>query len=69
MAAQVRFVVRKKGLGGVQTVSPADLGGLQSEQFRKLSPQGKFPVLIFPDGSSSLVESEVRAQAHVHTIR
>eukprot|EP00928_Gymnodinium_smaydae_P065761 TRINITY_DN48857_c0_g1_i1.p1 TRINITY_DN48857_c0_g1~~TRINITY_DN48857_c0_g1_i1.p1 ORF type:complete len:251 (+),score=37.91 TRINITY_DN48857_c0_g1_i1:83-835(+) len=42
----------------IVTKAPADFGGLQSEEFRRLSPQGKFPALVGPHGFS-LYESQV----------
>lgn len=39
--------------------SPSDLGGSKSEEYLKLNPYGKIPLLTLPDGSS-LYESEVR---------
>ena len=38
--------------------SPADLGGIKSEAFLALNPQGKMPLLVLPSGRA-LPESEV----------
>ena len=42
--ARVRFILKAKGLekkGYVKIVPPSDLGGLKSEAYLKLNPQGK----------------------------
>ena len=57
--ARVRMVIYEKGLEGeIEVRSPADYGGLNSEEYRALNPQGKIPVLILPDGTS-IFESRV----------
>jgi len=51
--ARVRLLLYKKGLeSAVNIVSPQELGGLRSEEFLALNPQGKMPLLVEEDGSS-----------------
>ena len=38
--------------------SPMELGGLKTEEYLAINPQGKMPALVLPDGTS-LAESEV----------
>lgn len=40
---------------------PSAIGGLKSEEYLKLNPQGKMPLLAWPDGHA-LPESEVIVQ-------
>jgi len=57
--ARVRMLIYHKGLENeIDLKTPADYGGLQSEQYRNLNPQGKIPVLILPDGTA-LFEARV----------
>lgn len=57
--AQVRHIIYNKGLENeFDVVSPAELGGLGSEQYMALNPQNKMPLLLLPNGQS-LPESEV----------
>ena len=61
--AQCRYVIYKKNLESeVDIVSPKELGGLGSEQYRALSPEGKMPLLVLPCGTA-LPESEVCAHS------
>ena len=41
--------------------SPMELGGLKSDDYLALNPQGKMPLLVLPDGTA-LPESEVISQ-------
>ena len=51
--ARVRLLLYKKGLeSAVNIVSPMDLGGLRSEEYTRLNPQGKMPLLVEDDGSA-----------------
>jgi glutathione S-transferase len=51
--ARVRLLVYLKGLDAmIDMRTPADYGGLASDEYRALNPQGKLPVLILPDGST-----------------
>ena len=51
--ARVRLVLYKKGLeSAVKIVSPQELGGLRSDEYLALSPQGKMPLLVDDDGTS-----------------
>jgi glutathione S-transferase len=60
--ARVRLVVYWKGLQDQVAVrSPMELGGLKTEEYLAINPQGKMPALVLPDGTS-LAESEVISQ-------
>jgi glutathione S-transferase len=51
--ARVRLLLYKKGLeSAVKIVSPQELGGLRSAEYKALSPQGKMPLLVEDDGTS-----------------
>lgn len=57
--ARIRWILYKKGLEQeFDIIPPADIGGLKSEAFLQLNPQGKMPLLVLPDGLS-LPESQV----------
>lgn len=59
--AQCRFVIYKKNIERLVAVeSPKVLGGLKSEAYLALNPQGLMPLLALPDGTS-LPESQVIA--------
>ncbi len=56
---QCRFVLYKKGLKDkVDIVSPKVYGGMKSDEYVALNPQGLIPMLVLPDGKS-LWESDV----------
>ena len=56
---QCRFVIYKKGLKEkVDVVSPKVYGGMKSDEYMALNPQGLVPMLVLPDGES-LWESDV----------
>lgn len=62
--ARVRCLIYKKGLHDQITIkSPADIGGLSSEQFQSLNPYRKMPVLLLQDGTafpeSQVIESYI----------
>lgn len=60
--ARCRLVLYWKGLEDkVDVVSPSELGGLKSEEYLALNPQGKMPLLVLPSGQA-LPESEVISQ-------
>jgi len=60
--ARVRLIVYWKGLEStIRFVSPAEMGGLKSDEYLALNPQGKMPLLWLSDGQA-LPESEVIAQ-------
>ena len=47
--ARVRLIIRAKGLDkrcGIKIVPPSDIGGLKSESYLRLNPQGKMPLLV-----------------------
>lgn len=55
----MRYLIKAKGLmKEYETVSPAELGGLKSEEYLALNPQGKMPLLVTSDGLS-IPESDV----------
>ena len=69
--ARTRIILYKKDITNEQVsiLSPAHLGGLKSEEYKKLSPLGLMPCLTLPKhqhdenpGLSSLVESDTIAR-------
>ena len=55
--ARVRLLLYKRGLENkVDITSPMDLGGLKSDQFLALNPQGKMPLLV--DDGMAVFESD-----------
>jgi glutathione S-transferase len=45
--ARCRFIVKLKQLESVvRVVSPSEIGGLKSDTYRELHPQGKMPLLV-----------------------
>ena len=57
--ARVRMLIYHKGLEGeIVMRTPDDYGGLASEEYRALNPQGKMPALILPTGET-LYEAKV----------
>ena len=55
--ARVRFLLYKCGLESeVDIISPMKIGGLRSEEYLALNPQGKMPLLV--DGDSTVWESD-----------
>jgi glutathione S-transferase len=56
---QVRHIIYHKGIeADFDIVTPMAVGGLGSQQYAALNPQGKMPILLLPDGHV-LPESEV----------
>lgn len=45
----------------IEMAKPADLGGLKSEAYLALNPEGKMPLLVTPEGEG-IPESKVRAR-------
>ena len=69
--ARVRLLLYWKGLESAFRVeNPSALGGLKSEAYLALNPQGKMPLLVVPsddaDESLAIPESEVIAQYVLH---
>ncbi|KAK9805824.1 hypothetical protein WJX73_004301 [Symbiochloris irregularis] len=65
--AKCRYIIYSAGLEDkIDTISPADLGGLKSPEYLALNPQGKMPALILPAQSGGkpqcIAESEVVLQ-------
>ena len=58
--ARCRLIVYKKALpqNEVAIVSPAELGGLQSEEYLKVNPQGKMPSLLIQESNFAIAESD-----------
>ena len=55
--ARVRLLLYKRGLESkVEVTSPMDLGGLKSDEFLALNPQGKMPLLV--DDGLAVYESD-----------
>lgn len=61
--ARCRFILYKKRLSDQYSIEPpSNIGGLKSEQYLKLNPQGKMPLLVMEGGRELLPESEVIVQ-------
>lgn len=63
--ARVRIVARWKGLlndGTLTIASPSDVGGIKSEEYLKLNPQGKMPLLYDTETGEAIPESDVIVQ-------
>ncbi|KAG5174946.1 glutathione s-transferase [Tribonema minus] len=59
--ARVRYIIYEKGLEQeVDIVPPSEFGGLKSEEYLKINPQGKMPAFI--DGDMTFGESDVIAR-------
>ena len=57
--ARVRFLIYKRGLEDLVSIkSPGELGGLRSEQYLSLSPQGKMPLLVDEASGLPVFESD-----------
>ena len=57
--ARIRWILYKKGLEQeFDIIPPAEIGGVKSESFLQINPQGKMPLLVLPDGLC-LPESQV----------
>jgi len=57
--ARVHMLIYYKGLeSDIDLRSPADFGGLKSDEYRAINPQGKMPALILPSGET-LFEAKV----------
>ena len=57
--ARVRFLIYKRGLEDLVSIkSPGELGGLRSEQYLSLSPQGKMPLLVDEASGFPVFESD-----------
>ena len=64
--ARNRLIIYWKGLEDKFDIkSPAELGGLKSDEYLALNPQGKMPLLCLPSGVN-LPESEVISQYICH---
>lgn len=60
---QCRFIMRKKKLmDKIDIESPKVYGGMKTDEYLALNPQGLIPALVFPDGQA-LWESDVRPSA------
>ena len=60
--ARARLVIYWKNLeGDFAITNPSALGGIKSDEYLALNPQGKMPLLVLPDGLA-LPESEVISQ-------
>jgi len=67
--ARNRLIIYWKGLENkVNIKSPMELGGLKSDDYLKLNPQGKMPLLVLSSGEA-LPESEVISQYLVDKFR
>ena len=59
--ARCRIILYKKEIPDVSIVSPMEIGGLKSEEYLKINPQGKMPALVVEDGLN-LAESDTIAR-------
>ena len=60
--ARVRYCIYKYGLEDQADIrSPAELGGVKSEEYMALHPAGKMPLLVLPSGQG-IPESAVRRE-------
>lgn len=67
--ARARLIIYAKGLdtsGAVKVEAPKALGGLRSEEYLALNPQGKMPLLVSP-GEVTLYESDTIARYLIDT--
>ena len=53
---------KKKLMDKIDIESPKVYGGMKTDEFLALNPQGLIPALVFPDGQA-LWESDVRPSA------
>lgn len=62
--ARCRVIIHKKGLSeaDVTIVMPSEIGGLRSEEYLKINPQGKMPSLVCNDSNLNLAESDTIAR-------
>ena len=57
--ARVRFLIYHLQLeDAIDMKTPTDFGGLSSDEYRRINPQGKMPALILPSGET-LFEAKV----------
>jgi glutathione S-transferase len=60
--ARCRIIIYHKHLeDDIKILSPSELGGLKSEEYLKLNPQGKMPLLCCPD-AGNIPESDTIAR-------
>eukprot|EP00523_Entomoneis_sp_CCMP467_P017022 CAMPEP_0168772542 /NCGR_PEP_ID=MMETSP0725-20121227/4010_1 /TAXON_ID=265536 /ORGANISM="Amphiprora sp., Strain CCMP467" /LENGTH=378 /DNA_ID=CAMNT_0008822063 /DNA_START=8 /DNA_END=1144 /DNA_ORIENTATION=- len=62
--ARVRLILYKKGLGSqdVTMVKPTEVGGLKSDDYLQINPQGKMPSMVCKDTGLNLAESDTIAR-------
>ena len=60
--ARVRMLLYYKDVKDVEIVSPMELGGLRSEDYLKVNPQGKMPALSCRDENELVPESDTIAR-------
>ena len=60
--ARVRMLLYYKDVKDVEVVSPMELGGLRSEDYLKVNPQGKMPALSCRDENEQVPESDTIAR-------
>lgn len=64
--ARVRIILYKKNIP-FDTVNPFEMGGLKTDFYLKLNPQGKMPCLTIDSMSESLPESDTICRYLLHT--
>jgi glutathione S-transferase len=67
--ARARIILYKKGIpeSECKIQSPMDLGGFKSDEYLKISPQGKVPSLKCQTTGQSIAESDTVARYLLHT--
>lgn len=56
--ARIRWLIKAKGLGNdIEVKSPAEVGGLQSEEYLRMNAQGKMPLMMC-EGNYPLPDSD-----------
>ena len=58
--ARIRMIIYGKDLKDIEVMDPSTIGGMKSEEYLKLNPVGKIPLLV--DDSYPIPESDVIAR-------
>ena len=63
--ARIRMLLYLKGIEDkVDLKTPADFGGMATDAYRALNPQGKIPTLILPDGHAIFESRVISVRGH-----
>jgi glutathione S-transferase len=60
--ARCRIILYKKDVNDIIISQPSELGGLQSESYKAISPLGKMPAFVSASGDVKLCESDTIAR-------